>query len=1095
MDSGADVSVLPASRRLRTSTPSGTSLVSADGTSIPTFGTTTCNLRFRGLQATHTFLLAAVSRPILGADFFAKQGLVIDLRGRRLLRLPLDGSPFLSPLSPVLATPARSAPAVRGLHQPRRHSVDRLLDEFPSVLDASYDNQTPPAHGICHTVPTTGAPVFAKARRLVGDKLEAARNEFQKMLDMGIIRESRSAWSSPLHVVPKPNGSWRPCGDYRRLNLATVDDRYPLPHIQSFTTATAGARVFTVIDLIRGYHQIPMAPEDVPKTAIITPFGLFEFLRMPFGLKNSAQAFQRLMDGVLRGLSASVFVYLDDILVASPSMDQHVSDVRAVLSRLSDAGLSINKEKCRFAASSVTFLGHHISPDGIKPLPAKVDTILSFPRPKLKVELQRFLGCINFYHRFIPKIAEVLAPLHALQSSVKTQKGPLQWTAPTSLAFRAAKSALSKAVQLDHPDSSAPISLTTDASDIAVGAVLAQGDDNRPLGFYSKKLSPAETKYSAFDKELLALYLSIKHYRHHLEGRKFTVWTDHKPLCGALKSSTERSPRQTRHFSYIAEFTTDIRHVPGSSNVVADCMSRPTPTSLLTPTVSAVQLSSSLDLRDLAAEQRLAPRQFDRLRTDSSLRLSLQPIPGAPVSEKILCDVSGASPRPLVPATRVRDVFNHFHRLSHTGGRSTLRDLRRRFIWFQMAKDVLAFARQCPDCQSSKIGRHVKTPLVIRGSGERFGSLHVDLVGPLPVSEGFRYLFTIVDRFTRWVEAVPLTTMTAPDCANALLRVWISRFGVPGDITTDQGRQFTSVLWSELTALLGIQSLRTTSYHPQSNGLVERVHRTLKERLMARCRVPGDWMLHLPLVLLGLRSTIREDGAMSPAELVFGSALRLPGELLPDPSTPTTVPQSDFLRDLQDSLRHALPMPITHHGRQSTHLPPSLLSASFVFVRIDAVRPPLVRPYEGPYRVLARDQKTFKLLKNGKPWIVSADRLRAAWSPVTPSLASPPSRRPNVLSPSAPVFRPRSAAVPSVPLGSDEEEFVGCGSQDPLILDTTDPSDVIPLADVAPAPVDRLPADAMVPAAEPAFQPVANVPDTTVTRSGRVSRAPQRYGF
>ena len=143
----------------------------------------------------------------------------------------------------------------------------------------------------------------------MGDKLEAARNEFQKMLDMGIIRESRSAWASPLHVVPKANGSWRPCGDYRRLNLATLDDRYPLPHIQSFNLATAGAKIFTVVDLIRGYHQIPMAEQDIQKTAIITPFGLFEFLRMPFGLKNSAQAFQRLMDGVLRGLSGSCLLY------------------------------------------------------------------------------------------------------------------------------------------------------------------------------------------------------------------------------------------------------------------------------------------------------------------------------------------------------------------------------------------------------------------------------------------------------------------------------------------------------------------------------------------------------------------------------------------------------------------------------------------------------------------------------------------------------------------------------------------------------------------------------------------------------------------
>ena len=366
----------------------------------------------------------------------------------------------------------------------------------------------------------------------MGDKLQAARKEFQKMLDMWIIRESRSAWSSPLHVVPKADGSWRPCGDYRKLNLATVDDRYPLPHIQSFTSATSGAKVFTVIDLIRGYHQIPMAPEDIPKTAIITPFGLFEFLRMPFGLKNSAQAFQRLMDGVLRGLSDTVFVYLDDILIASPSMEQHTKDVRAVLSRLAGAGLSINKAKCNFGVSSVTFLGHHVSADGILPLPAKVDSISAFPLPKSKVDLQRFLGCINFYHRFIPRLAEILSPLHSLQSSVKTQSGKLSWDQETRQAFSAAKQALSAAVQLDHPNPSAALSLTTDASDVAVGAVLSQGLDNRPLGFYSKKLSDAEKKYSAFDKELLALYLSIKHYRHYLEGRPFTVWTDHKHYVG-----------------------------------------------------------------------------------------------------------------------------------------------------------------------------------------------------------------------------------------------------------------------------------------------------------------------------------------------------------------------------------------------------------------------------------------------------------------------------------------------------------------------------------------------------------------------------------
>jgi len=321
-----------------------------------------------------------------------------------------------------------------------------------------------------------------------------------------------------------------------------------------------------------------MAPADIEKTAIITPFGLFEYLFMPFGLMNAAQTFQRLMDRLFRGLPF-VFTYLDDHLIASRTLEEHMEHLSQFFQVLQDNGLVINPGKCNFASTSVKFLGHMVDGNGIKPLPVHVQAIQEFPPPTTVKQLQQFLGMINFYRRFLPRIAAILRPLtDLLRGSPKT----LDWSAHAADAFLAAKAALIAAVPLSHPAPGATISLAVDASDSHVGGVLQQleGRAWRPLAFFSQKLTPTQARYSTFDRELFAAYSAVRHFRFLLEGRKFRHITDHKPLVAAMQRTTPPwSARQQRHLSFLSEFISDLRHASGHTNVVADALSRPPPVS------------------------------------------------------------------------------------------------------------------------------------------------------------------------------------------------------------------------------------------------------------------------------------------------------------------------------------------------------------------------------------------------------------------------------------------------------------------------------------------------------------------------------------
>jgi RNase H-like domain found in reverse transcriptase/Reverse transcriptase (RNA-dependent DNA polymerase) len=380
------------------------------------------------------------------------------------------------------------------------------------------------------------------------------------------------------------------------------------------------------------------------------PFGAFEFLRMPFGLRKAGQTFQRFMDTVLAGMPFC-FIYMDDVLVDSPNHEQHLVDLRLVLEKLQQHGLVFDGEKCQFGVAELNYLGHHVQASGIQPMACRVEAMVKFPQPKTVGQLQTFLGMANFYRRFLPAAAQKLRPL--TETMKGGQAAQLTWSADMETAFEWCKRGLCKAVELAHPEPEAKIFLAVDASAMHVGAVLQQrvaGCTPRPLAFFSAKLNAAQQKYSAFDRELLA----IRHFHWSLEGQEFYVLTDHKPLVFALHRLTDAwTARQQRHLSFVAEYTSDVRHVPGKDNVVADALLRPV-------AAIAVPAEAKIDFAELARQQQLCV-ETQELACSESLQVQRVTVQG----HDILCHMSTSVIRPLVPAVLRKQVFLAIHGLAH----------------------------------------------------------------------------------------------------------------------------------------------------------------------------------------------------------------------------------------------------------------------------------------------------------------------------------------------------------------------------------------------------------------------------------------------
>ena len=905
IDSGADISVLPIKLFSPDSTEPSRKLVAANNVEIKVHGQRTLSMKIIGFNQKFQwkFIVADVIRPILGADFLLHYGALVDCKHARI-----------------------------SIGQ--QSSTTQPINEVQLSNTSESDTET------VLKIETHGPPIAQRSRRLGGHILSEVRKEFDSLISGGIIRESKSEWASPIVVVKKKDGTFRPCGDYRALNAVTKADRYPLPRITDILDRIGGKQFFSTYDLVKAYHQIRISEDDIHKTAVITPFGLYEYCTMPFGLKNASQTFQRHMDKILRPFREYACCYIDDIIVFSSSEEEHAVHNARIRDALSRANLSINLDKCNISKQCVNFLGFQISSTGIAPQPGKIQSIIDFRVPNNTKALRRFIGAITFYQWIIPNLSSTISSLHELVAISSKNKQKYIWTEKHRHAFEETKEKLRSATEMCPPDYHRKFILCTDASNTGIGASLNHRNGNgklQPIAFFSRKLSTTEQKYSTFDRELLAVYLSIKNFKHHLEGNKFELLTDHKPLTH-LTSMKEPSNRQWRWIQYINQFDVEIHHIRGQDNQVADCLSRQMETEInqLVP--------SSIAVADLIREQKSC--NLKESLKDASLKLE-------ETKDGILIDTTTNAPRIILPQSYQFNEFHRIHDLCHPGTNATLKQIKSKYVWPGMRANIREWCRQCEKCQKNKVSRHTKSELKQLPDLGKFKVIHIDIVGPLPSVNNKKYILSIIDRHTAWPEAIPISEITSEIIIKTIEREWICRYGVPEILITDNGRQFTSSNFKTFCDKQHIEHRRTTPYHPQCNGKVERFHRTLKAALRTHSdNCSKSWANDIHMVMMGLRNTISEDTGQSLSQAVFDTNLRMPGDLV-------------IKRRKQ---------------RWKTYFPKALKTCTHVWMLSES-RTSLQPVYDGPFEVISRSQdlKTYEIKLPNRVTRVSVDKLKPAF--------------------------------------------------------------------------------------------------------------------
>ena len=864
----------------------------------------------------------------------------------------------------------------RLLSDDESHELAELLSKYGEIFAKSKEDLGG-TNLVKHTINTGNTPPIKQApRRQPIEKRCIEHKEVTDMLNRGIIEPSSSPWSSPVVLVKKKSGEWRFCIDFRKVNACTIPDAYPIPRIDESLDSLSGAEWFCTMDLCSGYWQIEMDAKDKEKTAFATRMGLYQFRTMPFGLINAPATFERLMETVLRGLQwEECLVYIDDIIVFGTSVGNCLSRLTKVFDRLNHAGLKLRPDKCSFFQKEVLFLGHVVTPDGVKTDPAKVEAIRDWPIPVNIKQVRSFLGLCSYYRRFVKDFSKIASPLHKL-----TEKGvQFSWSEDCHRAFQTLKVVLTSTPILAYPCAEGQYILDTDASDKAMGAVLSQiqGDQERVIAFMSKSFTKAEQRYCVTRKEMCALVTALKQYKHYLYGRRIEVRTDNAAVSW-MRNIKEPEGQMARWLERLGNFDLHISHRPGKRHTNADSLSRKPCTQCGRPDESSTDEVS--DMLNEPPKQKSSCESIGMVTTRRQGKDAMEPFRPAqgwldgwdpiqlrsaqesdPDIAPLVKALNEGQNRPkwqnisagsvrlktlwrqwdrlqviggvmyrkwyeensenyhwqcIVPNSKHREVLWHFHdtpTAGHMGVARTLEKIRRNFYWTCLKGDVRKYCQQCDQCASKKPPqKKEKAKLRQYRVGERMERIAIDIVGPLPETDhGNRYIMVVADYFTKWTEAFGIPNQEAVTVADKLVREVLCRFGNARQIHSDQGRNFESRVFKAVCEFFDMDKTRTTGYHPESDGMVERYNHTLLS--MLRMYAEDDqrkWDDSLPFVMMAYRASVHESTGKTPNEMMFGRNVTLPLDAVvaspaEEASESDMYDYDSYVDDLRERLRAA----------------------------------------------------------------------------------------------------------------------------------------------------------------------------------------------